>query len=237
MEDITESLSGAVLTPHFSVLMLSHQRPVLLIQALESVLGQSYKDFDLTVVDSGALTPMLLEQYGDRISVLESQDELLPPNTGIGPWLMNRFMPNLQGPWIVHLGDDDLYWQDYLETFANAIRLYPDQKTFVTGQVRVVCDALGRLQGVKGEHPAVGTYTTGRLDCHVDGMQFCFHKSVWDKLCVEYDHKPWPEEIESVKHADGLFMERAVKIQPAMPVAGIHCVNRRSPSSKFAGTT
>ncbi len=56
----------------FSVLMPAYNREKYVAQAIDSVLSQGFKDFELFVIDDGSTdkTLQVLESYGDRIKVL-----------------------------------------------------------------------------------------------------------------------------------------------------------------------
>lgn len=221
------------MNPHFSILMLSHKKPELMLQALKSVEGQTYPDWDLTIVDSG-----LKHSYpGVKAKIQWTMEPELPGKNvdfAIGPRLMNMFMDRLKGPWIVHLGDDDLLLENCLADYAATIKVQPAYQSFVGGQMRLCCDENGRTTRLNLTYLTSGIHHPGQMDCKVDGMQFVFHVELWKQLKAKYP-APWPEELEHVKHADGLFMERAVAICPAFPVPGIQTINRRTPFSQFCG--
>jgi hypothetical protein len=73
------------------------------------------------------------------------------------------------------------------------------------------------------------------MDCQIDYLQFVFNRAMWERLCEQHEGRPFPEEKEHSRHADGIFMERAVAVSRARPVEGVHCVNRRTPVSRFCG--
>ena len=90
--------------PQVSVIVPTYNRASLLKEALDSVLAQSYRNFELIVVDDGSTdhTRRLLASYGDRITVL------FQPNAGVGA-ARNLGIQAASGDLIALLDSDD-YW-------------------------------------------------------------------------------------------------------------------------------
>jgi len=90
--------------PQVSVIVPTYNRAYLLKEALDSVLAQCYRNFELIVVDDGSTdhTSRLLASYGDRITVL------FQPNAGVSA-ARNRGIQAASGDLIALLDSDD-YW-------------------------------------------------------------------------------------------------------------------------------
>ena len=75
----------------FSVLMPAYNREKYVGQAIDSVLSQTFKDFELFVIDDGSTdkTLQVLESYGARIKVAE-----VPP----GPPVLETLVAEVYGP-------------------------------------------------------------------------------------------------------------------------------------------
>jgi len=85
-----------------SVIIPTHNRAAFLEEAIESILFQDYKDFELIVVDDGSTdgTRELIRTYGERVIYLH-QD-----NKGVS-CARNRGIENSTGKYIAFLDSDD----------------------------------------------------------------------------------------------------------------------------------
>ncbi|MGF1606306.1 MAG: glycosyltransferase family 2 protein [Rhodothalassiaceae bacterium] len=98
-------------TPAVSVIIPTYDRPQALARAIDSVLGQSFADFELLVIDDGgkAETQALLAHYTDaRLAVLRQ-----PGNLGVAA-ARNRGMRAARGRYLAFLDDDDVWMPDKL---------------------------------------------------------------------------------------------------------------------------
>jgi glycosyltransferase involved in cell wall biosynthesis len=103
----------------FSVLMPAYNRENYVAQAIDSVLSQGFKDFELFVIDDGSTdkTLQVLESYGDRIKVLRQSNQ--------GPEVARNKAARLaQGEYLVLLDSDDLLLPSALATYDRIIRSF-----------------------------------------------------------------------------------------------------------------
>ncbi|MEH2068025.1 MAG: glycosyltransferase [Nostoc sp.] len=93
--------------PNVSVIIPTYQRADLVSETIESVLAQTYTDYEIIVVNDGSTdnTREVLAQFKDKITVIYQDNQGLPAarNTGI--------MAS-QGRYIAFVDDDDL-WLPY----------------------------------------------------------------------------------------------------------------------------
>lgn len=96
--------------PKVSVIIPTYQRAHVVSQAIESVLAQTYRDYEIIVVIDGSTdnTEEVLARFGDKITVICQKNKGLAGarNTGIRA---------SQGQYIAFLDDDDLWVSNKLE--------------------------------------------------------------------------------------------------------------------------
>jgi glycosyltransferase involved in cell wall biosynthesis len=101
-------------------------------EAIESVLDQTYRNFEFLIVDDGSTdgTPRILAEYAardDRIRVITQE------NKGVSRSL-NEALPLARHDWIAHLDADDLALPNRLERQCDFIEQHP-------GVAVAACDA------------------------------------------------------------------------------------------------
>ena len=105
--------------PSVSVVMPVFNRRELVGRAIHSVLGQTWKDFELIVVDDASDdgTPNCIkEEFGDRLTLL-----VLPENRGVSA-ARNRAIEAACGEWLAFLDSDDEWLPQKLERQMAALR-------------------------------------------------------------------------------------------------------------------
>jgi GT2 family glycosyltransferase len=113
--------------PFFSVIIPTFNRAGLLVEALNSVRGQTFPDFEVIVVDDGS-TDDTLERLGafPEVKVFTQQNR--------GPGAARNFgMRNSSGMYLAFLDSDDVWFPWTLETYA-AILGGPAAPAFMAGK-------------------------------------------------------------------------------------------------------
>lgn len=106
--------------PSVSVIITVHKRTAFLPHAIDSVLGQSYRDFEVIVVEDGSETAKeTVERYGERIRYVWQ------PQQGVGP-ARNAGARVAQGAWLSFLDDDDYWAREKLERQMELAADWPD---------------------------------------------------------------------------------------------------------------
>ena len=103
----------------FSVVMPVYNREKYVRQAIDSVLSQTFTDYELIVVDDGSTdgTPEVLKSYGTRIQVIRQQNR--------GPEVArNTGAAVAQGEYIALLDSDDYFFPSALATYDRVIRTF-----------------------------------------------------------------------------------------------------------------
>ncbi|MCM8782638.1 MAG: glycosyltransferase family 2 protein, partial [Candidatus Omnitrophica bacterium] len=97
-----------------NIIIPTYNRSLFLCKAIESILAQTFNDFEIIVVDDGSTdnTRSVLEKYGYPIRYLyqQKQGRSEARNTGI---------KIAKGEYIAFLDDDDIWMPDKLEKQIN----------------------------------------------------------------------------------------------------------------------
>ncbi len=104
-----------------SVIIPTYNRKHYITKALDSVFEQTYKNFEILVVDDGSTdnTREYLQKYGTRIQYLYQQ------NHGISH-ARNTGIRNSQGDYIALLDSDDYWLPEKLERQINLFQEHPE---------------------------------------------------------------------------------------------------------------
>ncbi|MCL6445296.1 MAG: glycosyltransferase [Alicyclobacillus sp.] len=135
----SNTLHGSHDFPLVSVVICTYNRPQQLVQAIRSVLAQTYRQLEIIVVrDGGAPVSHLVEQLNDgRIRLLDFEE-----NRGKSAAL-NVALQNARGEYIAYLDDDDIYFSRHLEYLVHAAVKTGADFVYSDSEVRVV-DKHGR---------------------------------------------------------------------------------------------
>lgn len=111
----------AVRAPRVSVIVPTHDRPAMLKLALESLLAQTFRDFEIVVVnDAGAdvqhvlaaLEPAARERRISYVSHAVNRGLAAARNSGLGV---------ARGRWVAYLDDDDRFFPEHLAILVEAL--------------------------------------------------------------------------------------------------------------------
>ncbi len=133
--------SNVPATPEVSVLMPVYNGETYLVSAVESILHQTYSDFEIVIVDDGSTdgTHEILRQF-------ERQDErvrvYLRPHVGYVKQL-NFGLSVCRGVFIARMDGDDLAYEDRLAIQVEELRSRPE--VMVLGGAYDLIDSRGRL--------------------------------------------------------------------------------------------
>ena len=104
--------------PAVSVIVPTHNRPEQLRETLESIAAQTFRDFEVLVVnDAGTDVRDVVESFADRMAVTylaheQNRQLAASRNTGIRA---------ARGRYIAYLDDDDVFYPNHLETLVGAL--------------------------------------------------------------------------------------------------------------------
>jgi glycosyltransferase involved in cell wall biosynthesis len=101
----------------FSVLLPVYNRENYIRQAVDSVLNQTFKNFELLAIDDGSTdgSAEILKSYGSKLKLVQQRNQ--------GPEIARNAAAALaQGEYLVYLDSDDFFLPFALETFDKVIR-------------------------------------------------------------------------------------------------------------------
>jgi hypothetical protein len=224
-----------------SCICVCHNKPDVTHEAIGSILGQTYPDWEALVVDSGALYDA--GYYGQfawrtdrRVRLVRSHEtEETRRSRAMAPWCFNECFRRglVRGELVMYLCDDDVLYPRAFETFVSYCRRNPDARAMYASQDLGVIYPNG-WHAIVGERRATvpgGRSCNGRpMDSEVDYLQFC-HRA--DVLRLFPDDEYWPETRDTEEHADGLFIERVGTYVPIHPIDVKVSQNRRTARSTY----
>ncbi|MFN0123216.1 MAG: glycosyltransferase family 2 protein, partial [Blastocatellia bacterium] len=123
-------------SPTVSIVICAYNAAPFLSETLESVLAQTYQDYEIIVVNDGSTdhTDQVMTPYLDRLTYLKQ------PNSGPGA-ARNTAFRHARGRYIALLDSDDQWLPQYLETMLARLQaepevdlLYPNAILFGTAQ-------------------------------------------------------------------------------------------------------
>jgi hypothetical protein len=137
--------------PRVSVIVRTKDRPQLLREALESLRAQTFRDFEVLVVNDGGARPDLPgEGVAASVRVLDTQ----PPHGRTRA--LNTGLRAARGRFVAYLDDDDVYLPPHLALLERFLAGSDTYRAAYT-QVRVVLQSLGG-DGRYGDERTIDTY-------------------------------------------------------------------------------
>jgi glycosyltransferase involved in cell wall biosynthesis len=146
--------------PKLSVIIPTYNREGFIGKAIDSVLNQSFEDYEIVVIDDGSTddTRKVLEEYKTQIKYVYQS------NSGVSS-ARNAGILHASGEWIAFLDSDDEWTRGYLSAQMQQIERYPHAVGHITNGVRV------SLEGKRSNYFA----------------EVGFLKEFGDKACVVFE--------------------------------------------------
>ncbi|MBC8120609.1 MAG: glycosyltransferase [Gemmatimonadaceae bacterium] len=121
IQQLSGELTPVEANPLVSVIIDNYNYAQYLPEAIESVLNQSYRNFELIVVDDGSKdnSREVIESYSDRLNAI------FQPNGGQGSALTTG-ITNAKGQIICFLDADDYFHKDKLAKVVASFQAHPD---------------------------------------------------------------------------------------------------------------
>ncbi len=195
-------------SPAVSVVVATFNRAQLLPKTIDSLLRQSFKDFELIVVDDGSTdsTADLLKGYGDRVRFFRQENR--------GPSAArNLGVRQARGGWIAFQDSDDVSAPDHLQSLFDFAQMRLDHALiFANG---------GYLAGPQHDRETIiPAAKSRRLAAHGVSLKDLFDKSIF-RLQASLIRKSTLEAVggfdESIRVGEDLDL--AMRIWLSYPVA------------------
>ena len=117
----------SAVNPLFSVLVINWNGKPHLEECFDSVLGQSFRDFEVFLVDNASTdgsVEFVRERYGEKVRRI-----VLPGNLGFAG-AYNVAIPKSRGAYVILLNNDTRVERDWLRSLAEAVARNPDAGMF-----------------------------------------------------------------------------------------------------------
>jgi len=108
--------------PKVTLLMGTYNRPDYLRDAIQSVVAQTMKDWELILMNDGGVDVRDVVSQFDDCRIQYYHD---PVNRGFA-FRLNEGLKRAAGEYIAYLGDDDLYYPNHFEVLSKALDGNPD---------------------------------------------------------------------------------------------------------------
>ena len=120
--------------PYFSVIVPTFNRARFVVATIESVFAQTYRDFELIIIDDGSSdeTPGILKGYSDHAKIVSQ------PNRGPGS-ARNHGAQLARASHIVFVDSDDVWFPWTLETYRKITEEAPDVVLILGAPVHFSC--------------------------------------------------------------------------------------------------
>ena len=215
--------------PLASVIIPSHNRRALLIEAMDSVRAQSYRPLELIVVDDGS-TDGTAEAVAAWIEAQKDAPDfqallLVQPNAG-APAARNWGFAAARGAYIQYLDSDDLLGPEKIATAARILARDPEVDMVCAG-MEILDTATGARRRFEGADLAARP-TPAEIALRMSQTMIPVFRRA-----VIHAAGPWDEHLAALQ--DWEFFARALlHVRRAAAVPGVHCVMRQHPGARPA---
>lgn len=170
-----EANKTALRAPKISVIIVTYNAAKTLEEALISVLNQTYKNFELIIIDGKSTdqTVNIIDKYNARINYWISEKD-----AGIYD-AMNKGIAVSTGEWILFLGADDVFFENNMLTrIFDADQLDCD---FIYGDI--VLKSRNKIIGMERDF-------FGLIDKNISHQAIFYKKKIFDKIGIYNSHYP-----------------------------------------------
>ncbi len=163
--------------PEVSIIMPTYNRSQKVVRAVESVLDQSFRDFEIIVVDDGSTddTCQSLAKFGSSITYIRC-----PLNRGVSA-ARNAGVRTASAPWIAFLDSDDYWLRDKLGVQMEFLRRNPE---WVACQTEEIWIRRGRRVNPRRKHkkPSGDIFKRSLALCLVSPSSVVVSRELFDEI-------------------------------------------------------
>jgi glycosyltransferase involved in cell wall biosynthesis len=166
--------------PYFSIVIPVFNKEKFVPKTLESVLGQSFADFEIIIVNDGSTDESearILEFTDNRIKYFSKKNEGVAVARNFG-------IEKASSDFICFLDADDYWYPNFLETMHHFIAEFPEQKVFAGAieiETRDKCIRAHYSIPKKSDFEIVDFFEASQKECVLWTSAICIHKSVFEK--------------------------------------------------------
>lgn len=131
-----------------SVVIPLYNKEQSIISTLESVLAQTYTDYEIIVVDDGSTdnSREVVKELRNKSQTTNERFQIITQvNSGVSA-ARNAGIMAAKGDYIAFLDGDDLWTSDYLDTLATLIRDYPNAGLYSIGYQSISVSEVSTLE-------------------------------------------------------------------------------------------
>lgn len=220
------------MTPLVSVILTSYNKPNTIANAIESVINQTYPNWELFIMDdnSNNETDQVIQQFlnDSRIHYFNSN---IPDSerykTTRYATLINEAIPKTSGKYITYLTDDNIFLPDRFQTMVNVLNQNLSIEIVYSQQLVRWLDENGAIaREVVRKSRRILTNPAGLVD-HCSIMHT---RIIADGIFRGYGSY-WDDSPENWLYGDAVFWNRLTKFKPFHPIRKTLDIAFKAPES------
>jgi len=201
--------------PYFSIVMPVYNKEKFVAKTIESVLSQTFTDYELIIVNDGSTDQSeaeILAFKDNRIQYFSKKNEGVAFSRNFG-------IEKATADYICFLDADDFWHPTFLETINRYSSELPKQKVFATAieiETKNKCFPARYSIPKTSDFEIVNFFDASQKECVLWTSSVCIHKSVFEKIGT-FDTK--------IKHGEDT--ELWIRIGLQFPIVFIHKILTR----------
>jgi spore maturation protein CgeD len=205
------------MNPRISIFTCSYNKPQYVRDAIDSVLAQTYKDFEYIILENSTdgFTRNIVHEYDDpRIRIVDvdfSDDERR--RFYVESHLKNIYSPEAKGELILYLADDDFLEPTCFEEHVKEFDANTEQLINFHGW-KITYLGTNKPDDDIGVHRRYGLNTNRRPGRRLDGGAVMFKKPLLADISDPYFKLRWKDAHIS----DALFLNRLAQLATFYPI-------------------